>query len=334
MIKVIDIGANLTDPVFKGVYHKTHAHQGMTSIPDDFSDVIKRAKAVGMSAMMVTGGSLHESRKAIKLAKEDDCLYATVGCHPTRVKEFETTLDKSTNSPNPEKYYNDLLKTIEEGGDKVVAVGECGLDYDRTHFASIEIQKKYFELQFNLAETTKLPMFLHNRNTNGDFVEIVRKNRDKFSTGVVHSFTSSMEEMLQCVELGLYIGINGCSLKTEENVNVAKAIPDDKLMIETDCPYCDIKRTHASYKYLEESINNQAKQEENGINSNGEWWLAPKQKVKNRWTQDFMVKGRNEPCTIRQVLRVLAKIRNQDEQYLADVIYKNTTKVFFPNKQL
>jgi TatD DNase family protein len=71
-----------------------------------------------------------------------------------------------------------------------------------------------FPYHFDLAEKLKLPMYLHNRNTGDDFYNLVRKNRDRFTTGVVHSFTGGIEEIKQIVELDLYIGINGCSFKT------------------------------------------------------------------------------------------------------------------------
>lgn len=74
-------------------------------------------------------------------------------------------------------------------------------------------------------------MYLHNRNTGSDFYDIVKKNRSRFTTGVVHSFTGSAEEVKQIVELDLYIGINGCSFKTAENLEVLKQIPLDRLMI-------------------------------------------------------------------------------------------------------
>ena len=81
-------------------------------------------------------------------------------------------------------------------------------------------------------------MYLHNRNTGNDFYDIVKKNRSRFSTGVVHSFTGTAEEIKQIVELDLYIGINGCSLKTQENIDALKLVPMDRMMLETDAPYC------------------------------------------------------------------------------------------------
>lgn len=81
-------------------------------------------------------------------------------------------------------------------------------------------------------------MYLHNRNTGDDFYNIVKENRHRFSTGVVHSFTGTADEVKRIVELDLYIGVNGCSLKTQENIDTLKTIPLDRIMLETDSPYC------------------------------------------------------------------------------------------------
>ena len=88
-------------------------------------------------------------------------------------------------------------------------------------------------------------MYLHNRNTGNDFYDIVKKNRNRFTSGVVHSFTGSKDEVKQIIELGLFIGLNGCSFKTAENLEVVKTIPVDKIMLETDSPYCEIRKSHA-----------------------------------------------------------------------------------------
>ncbi len=80
-------------------------------------------------------------------------------------------------------------------GEKCVAIGECGLDYDRLEYSSKESQLKHFPLHFDLAFKYKLPMYLHNRNTGNDFIEIVKANRKKFNKGVVHSFTGTLDEL-------------------------------------------------------------------------------------------------------------------------------------------
>jgi TatD DNase family protein len=236
--------------------------------------VIERAKNVGVTKMLVTGGNLEESLEAINLCKKyPNYLFSTVGCHPTRCNEFLN---------NPEDYLNKLSTVIENNLDCVAAIGEFGLDYDRLHFCEAEVQKKYFELQFSLSEKFKLPLFLHCRNTGTDFATIVKANRHRFADGVVHSFTGSYDEAKELIDLGLYIGINGCSMKTAENLEVVKKLPIDRLMIETDAPWCDIRPTHASYEFIKnhEDI--------------PEWKVVKKEKFQ----LGSLVKSRNEPCQL------------------------------------
>lgn len=119
-----------------------------------------------------------------------------------------------------------------------VAFGEIGLDYDRLFLSSKEPQLKYFEAQLDLAIDIQMPLFLHSRAASEDFERLVGSRLDKLPRGgLVHSFTGTMEEMNRLVALGLDIGVNGCSMKTEENLEVVKAIPLERLQIETDGPW-------------------------------------------------------------------------------------------------
>ncbi|ORZ39183.1 hypothetical protein BCR44DRAFT_29667 [Catenaria anguillulae PL171] len=314
-----DIGLNLTDPMFRGCYHGKQKHQ------DDLVDVLERARASGVDCMMLTGGTLSESEEALNLALQHDGLVSTVGCHPTRCNEFEK---------NPDKYYADLLALAKRGKElgKVVAVGECGLDYDRLHFCKADVQKKHFPRQFQLAAETGLPMFLHDRNTGGDMHAILKAHRDQFSTGVVHSFTGTLEEMQQHVDMDLYIGINGCSLKTQENLEVLKQIPLDKLMLETDAPWCDIRPTHASHAYVSAaaavSLSPTRPSTKYPFPS---WFFDEKTNVAKKHEKHvpgMMMKSRNEPCGMVKVLVAVAAIRGEEPAEVASVVWENTCKVF------
>ncbi|AEE78942.1 unnamed protein product [Arabidopsis thaliana] len=300
MIGKSDIAVNFTDGMFKGLYHGKNCH-----VPD-IATVLNRAWSAGVDRIIVTGGSLEESREALAIAETDGRLFCTVGVHPTRCNEFEESGD-------PEKHYQALFSLAKEGMQKgkVVAIGECGLDYDRLQFCSVDIQKKYFEKQFELAYATKLPMFLHMRAAAEDFCEIVERNKNRFTGGVAHSFTGSASDRDKLLSFDkMYLGVNGCSLKTAENLEVMKGIPVERMMIETDSPYCDIKNTHAGIKFVKST------------------WPSKK---KEKYDQESLVKGRNEPCLVRQVLEVVAGYKGLgDLNQVSSTLYHNTCRVFFP----
>lgn len=292
----VEIAANLTDGMFNGEYNGRRVHD------PDLIHVLDRARAAGVARTMVTAGTLSQSREALAMARAHQSLYSTVGVHPTRSCEM---------TGRAAEHVQALMAVVEDGKDKVVAIGECGLDYDRLHFCSKEEQVPAFVAQFDLAERTRLPLFLHDRNTDGEFARIVRENRSRFTTGVVHSFTGTAEDLQRHLSLDLYVGLNGCSLKTAENVAVSKEVPLDRLMLETDAPYCGIRTTHAGFKDIVST------------------WEA---KDKKKWSPDCVVKGRTEPCHIRQVCEVIAAARGIEPSEVARAAYNNSFKVFFPSE--
>ena len=118
------------------------------------------------------------------------------------------------------------------------AFGEIGLDYDRLHFADKELQLRYFDAQLDVAERVQLPLFLHSRAASEDFERLLKPRLERLPRrGLVHSFTGTAEEMWRVVGLGLDVGVNGCSLKTEENLEVVRQVPLERLQIETDGPW-------------------------------------------------------------------------------------------------
>ncbi|KAJ9591812.1 hypothetical protein L9F63_001629 [Diploptera punctata] len=295
--RFIDIGVNLTDAMYRGVYHDSKKHE------PDLTDVIARAWGMEMQKMIITGGSLEDCRDALQIACTHDNLYSTVGCHPTRCNEFETSGDA-------ESYLASLENLVDTERGKVVAVGECGLDYDRLEFCPKPVQMKYFEKQLGLSESSKLPLFLHCRNSAADLVDVLSRNRDKLHGGVVHSFDGSQEDAKSILDLGFYIGINGCSLKTAENLKVVEQIPSERLLLETDCPWCEVRPTHAGYKYVKTTFPNVKKE---------------------KWCAGSMVKGRNEPANIIQVLEIVAAVKQEDLDILCETVYNNTLQLFFPS---
>lgn len=272
----------------------------------------------------------------------------TVGIHPTRCsQEFVNIAESNTvvvaskeeesdatesptiiSLPTPpqipstaEDVLNALLQlAIDDGNDTscVVALGEIGLDYDRLQFCSKEIQHEYLQKQLDIFDSNphlhNLPLFLHNRNCGTDLLDIL-KNRSRRSTpytGVVHSYDDTIELAQSFIDMGLYIGINGCSLKTDENLQVIKELPLTSILLETDCPYCEIKNTHSSMKYLTEISK-----------------FDPSfKKADKKFEMGKMVKGRNEPNHIIQVAEVIAGVKGISLEQVATTCYENSMKLY------
>jgi TatD DNase family protein len=168
-----------------------------------------------------------------------DLCYATVGVHPCSAKHFDTY----PGGPTALLAALKALAVQSSAAGHTVAYGEIGLDYDRLFLTPKEQQLKYFTAQLDsIAVELKLPLFLHMRAAAQDFEDILRPRLEKLPKGgLVHSFTGSLEEMRTLVDMGLDIGVNGCSLKTEENIAVVREVPLERLQIETDGPWVCIR---------------------------------------------------------------------------------------------
>ncbi|KAF9738721.1 hypothetical protein PMIN06_011140 [Paraphaeosphaeria minitans] len=306
--KYIDIGINLTDPIFHGVHHGTQRHE------DDFEDVIQRGLDAGCKKFMVTGSDLKESEHAIEIAKAHPGLcYATVGVHPCSAKHFDS-------HPGGPDALLAALKELALSGKEAghaVAFGEFGLDYDRLFLTPKEQQLKYFETQLQIAVEVQLPLFLHSRAAADDFERLLGARLGELpKRGLVHSFTGTVEEMQRIVDMGFDIGVNGCSMKTEENIEVVRAVPLFHLQIETDGPWCEMRPSHASAKYLKDAP------------------PLPKAVKKEKFIKGAMVKGRNEPATIPHVAYAIAKVKDVSVEEVCEAAWRNSIKMFGLGEQL
>jgi TatD DNase family protein len=208
--ELIDIGANLTNNAFRA----------------DFDDVLARARATGIRRIVVTGTSLEASEGALELARRHPGeLYATAGVHPHHAKTCD---DRTTGA---------LARLA--SAPQVVALGECGLDYDRD-LSPRDAQRKWFEAQLELAASLGMPVFLHERAAHDDFVQIVARHRARLHNVVVHCFTGGERELSAYLDLDAHIGITGwiCDERRGQNLReLVPKIPASRLMIETDAPY-------------------------------------------------------------------------------------------------
>lgn len=251
--------------------------------------------------------TLKETLKADTRSTAGTC-YATVGVHPCSTQDFDNHKPGGADS-----LLSELRECVTESRSSVVAFGEIGLDYDRLFLSPKETQLKYFERQMELAVELQLPLFLHSRACHEDFERIMRANLDKLpKRGLVHSFTGTLEEMRSLVDMGFDIGVNGCSMKTEENLAVVKEIPLRRLQIESDGPWCEIRASHASAKYLKE----------------GDVPVMPKGVKKEKWQKGLMVKGRNEPVTIAQVAHVIARVKGLAVEEVCEAAWRNSVEMF------
>jgi len=236
-------------------------------------------------------------------------IFTTVGVHPCSCQQF-------TKTPTSGSVFLAQLKALalaaKESG-QCVAFGEIGLDYDRLELCPKDIQLEYFAKQLAIAVEVDLPLFLHSRAAHEDFIRLLKEREHGLQKrGVVHSFTGTKTEMLELVEMGWDIGVNGCSLKTEMNCLVVKDIPLERLQLETDGPWCEMRASHAGTVHLE------SYKEEKEVK-----WVK-----KEKWVEGAAIKGRNEPFTIGKVAWVVAGIKGVDTKVVAEAAWRNSVRMF------
>lgn len=263
-------------------------------------------------------------------------LYTTVGIHPCSALQF-------TSHPAGAASLLSVLETLcgqPSPTNPVVAFGEIGLDYDRLTHCPREQQLSAFASQLAVAITVQLPLFLHSRAAHRDFVRVLKESCGEElgklpKRGVVHSFTGTREEMEELVALGFDIGINGCSLKTKENVDVVRAVPLNRLQIETDGPWCEIRASHAAMEFLADFPGEIVGEKgwsravlQGGKSRNGREEMEFKSVKKEKWVEGKMVKGRNEPCMIGRVAWAVAGIKGVPVEEVVQAAWANSVRMF------
>lgn len=197
----------------------THSHYDDERFDSIRSQLFAEMKQNGVCGIVTCGCDESSSKSAIKMAEENDFVYAAVGIHPGSI-DSGTTVEQIA-----------ALATHK----KCVAIGEIGLDY---YWVNDNKQKQIeiFEKQIELAKILNLPIIVHDRDAHGDTLEILKKHKVK---GIVHCYSGSVEMAEEIIKLGMYIGVGGViTFKNAKKLpDVVRIIPDDLLLVETDCPY-------------------------------------------------------------------------------------------------
>jgi len=201
-----------------------HAHLDLPEILPDQQEVIRRARAAGVALIINVGIGLKNSRQVLETAHRYPEVFATVGVHPHGVGSLSE---------------GDLEALTPLAADpRVVAVGEIGLDFYRRR-APEEVQRRWFRRQLEWASGLKKPVVIHTREATAATLEILQEYRGRLSGGVMHCFGGSLDEAHSFLDLGLYLSFSGTLTypKAGPLREVAKRLPLDRLLIETDCPY-------------------------------------------------------------------------------------------------
>jgi TatD DNase family protein len=202
----------------------THAHYYDSQYDKDRDETIQRARANGVEYILTASSDIASSIESISLAQDYDFIYAAIGVHPHNVMELN----------------NNILSALKDFAayEKVVAIGEIGLDYYYDN-APREVQKMWFAEQISLAKSLKLPIIVHDRDAHEDTLSIIKAENGRETGGILHCFSGSVEMAREVLNQNFLIAVGGpVTFKNAHRIpEVVKFVPDDMLLIETDCPY-------------------------------------------------------------------------------------------------
>lgn len=206
--------------MYKNIFD-THAHYDDERFSEDSGELLSSFTANGISGVITCGVNAESSKASIEIANKYPFVFAAVGYHGLNTEDLT------------DDYLDILRELVKE--EKVVAIGEIGLDY---HYEkeTRNVQLEIFRRQIELANEFKLPVIVHDREAHEDTLNILRELKPK---GVVHCFSGSVEMAKEVIKLGMYIGLGGAVTfkNAVKPVEVAKYVPENRLLLETDAPY-------------------------------------------------------------------------------------------------
>ena len=207
----------------------SHCHIDGPEYDADREEVIARALDAGVTTMLNVGTGDPNSgafERAVELAKQHEHIYAAIGVHPHDAKLFDEAAEAR-------------LTNLVKQNSKVVAWGEIGLDYHYDH-SPREVQREIFMRQLRIARSLDLPVVIHSREADDDTIDLLRDELTEYPrAGVLHCFGGSLQMARAAIELGFFISFAGnlTFKKAEDLRDIARQLPLDRLLIETDCPY-------------------------------------------------------------------------------------------------
>lgn len=205
----------------------THCHLNFQAFENDLDAVINSAHKAGVEKIVNVGADLKSSQKAVEIAQTHDGCYAAVGIHPHHADKLE----------------NDWLEKLDKLAQqpKVVAIGECGLDYYKYKGSGVvdpAIQKEIFSKQFQLAQNLNLPVIIHSRQSFDDVISTIYRLPSTIPLyGVFHCYSAGKSGLKLINQLGFYFGIDGNLTYDDGLQNIVKEIPLEKIILETDAPF-------------------------------------------------------------------------------------------------
>lgn len=208
----------------KYIIYDTHAHYDDNSFDEDRENILSEIKSNGVALILNCASSYESIEKTYNLTIDNDFIYGALGIHPENADEFNDTVE------------SEIINLINKN-EKILAIGEIGLDYYWDENPSKEVQKEVFRRQMKLAEKLNLPVVIHDRDAHSDTLEILKEFPNV--KGILHCFSGSVEFAMECIKLGYYIGIGGVVTfkNAKKVVEVVSKIHMEKILVETDAPY-------------------------------------------------------------------------------------------------